>query len=510
MWSVLEPTSVTVDAGATAVVRLVIRNTGDVVEEYRVDLVGDPAAWCVVQPVSLRLYPGTTGTVQLSFTPPRSPDAAAGPHPFGVRIAPVENPDATAVVEGNITVTAFVDVRAELLPPTVRGWLRGKPTLAVDNHGNTRVTAALLANATGNGVDFDVRTPSMQIQPGRAQFGKLRIKPDRLLWMGQRTPHRFTTTLQPSGAPPVSVDGTYLQSALLPRWVARLLMVLMALALVLAALWFAAKPHVSSQAVAKPATAPVGTGIPVTSPSAVPTRTAAPTTTPNSTPKATAAAHQGAPPHVTTRPIPLVPAGLWPLSSGKSSSAHDVEGRHNGVPVNAGWANGCVNFNGTSSQITTNGPVLDTGPGKSFTVLVSVYAYNNDNHFMTMVSQDGTESSGFYLQYSAANNRWAFSRVNSDTAGGTGIRALSTNAPAWQTWTRLAGVYDGATGRMQIFVNGIPEGTAVDDSPYAATGDFAIGRAKSGGNPTDWYLGALNSVEVFQQALTPAQVKAQS
>lgn len=107
--------------------RLRVRNTGDVVDEYRFEPVGDLAPYARVEPPSLRLYPGTTGTVEVSFDVPRTPDAAAGPHPYAVRITPTEHPEATTVPEGNVTVTPFTEVRAELVPPVVKGRLRASP-----------------------------------------------------------------------------------------------------------------------------------------------------------------------------------------------------------------------------------------------------------------------------------------------------------------------------------------------------------------------------------------------
>ncbi|MEU9435337.1 hydrolase, partial [Streptomyces sp. NPDC048252] len=78
LWTSLEPASVTVDPGSRATVRLRVRNTGDVVDEYRFEPVGPTAPWTTVEPQTLRLYPGTTGTVELTFAPPRTPDATAG------------------------------------------------------------------------------------------------------------------------------------------------------------------------------------------------------------------------------------------------------------------------------------------------------------------------------------------------------------------------------------------------------------------------------------------------
>src|SRR5262245_2574214 len=77
LWTSLQPASTTVDPGSTATVRLRLRNTGDVVDEYRLVPVGDIAPYVAVEPATIRLYPGTTGTVELTFAPPRTPDATA-------------------------------------------------------------------------------------------------------------------------------------------------------------------------------------------------------------------------------------------------------------------------------------------------------------------------------------------------------------------------------------------------------------------------------------------------
>ncbi|MGV9624952.1 COG1470 family protein, partial [Streptomyces tendae] len=168
LWTSLEPASATVDPGSSTRVRLRVRNTGDVVDEYRFEPVGDVAPWTTVEPQTLRLYPGTTGTVELTFAPPRTPDAVAGPNPYAVRILPTEHPDAVTVPEGNLTITAFTEVRAELVPPTVKGRFRGRPRLAVDNLGNTKVTASIAGSDHGDHLSYEVRPGNVQIEPGRA------------------------------------------------------------------------------------------------------------------------------------------------------------------------------------------------------------------------------------------------------------------------------------------------------------------------------------------------------
>ncbi|MFI0779485.1 hypothetical protein [Streptomyces sp. NPDC021212] len=83
------------DPGGSATVRLRLRrNTGEVVDEYRFVPVGDLSPWTTVEPQTLRLYPGTTGTVEVPFAPSRTPDAAAGPNAYGLHIIPTEHPEA--------------------------------------------------------------------------------------------------------------------------------------------------------------------------------------------------------------------------------------------------------------------------------------------------------------------------------------------------------------------------------------------------------------------------------
>ena len=255
LWTSLEPASVTVDPGGVASVRLRLRNTGDVVDEYRFEPVGSLAPWATVQPPTLRLYPGTTGTVDLTFAPPRTPDAVAGPNPYAVRITPTEHPEATTVPEGNVTITPFTEVRAELVPPTVKGRFRGRPRLAIDNLGNTKLTASVGGSDNGDQLSYDIHPSNVQIEPGRAAFVRTTLKPRRIIWFGSKEQHPYTLNVMRSGTNPLAVEGTYLQRGFLPRWLATFFGLFLALAITFVMLWIAYKPAVNSSATEKTAEA---------------------------------------------------------------------------------------------------------------------------------------------------------------------------------------------------------------------------------------------------------------
>ncbi|WP_399891665.1 ricin-type beta-trefoil lectin domain protein [Streptomyces sp. BBFR51] len=248
LWTSVEPASATVDPGSSTRVRLRVRNTGDVVDEYRFEPVGDIAPWTTIEPQTLRLYPGTTGTVELTFAPPRTPDAVAGPNPYAVRITPTEHPDAVTVPEGNLTITSFTEVRAELVPPTVKGRFRGRPKLAVDNLGNTKVTASIAGSDNGDHLSYEIRPSNVQIEPGRAAFVETTLKPKQVIWFGSKEERPYTLAVRRSGVDPTAVEGTYVQRGFLPRWLATFLGIAVALTIAFVMIWIAYKPQVRTSA----------------------------------------------------------------------------------------------------------------------------------------------------------------------------------------------------------------------------------------------------------------------
>jgi hypothetical protein len=201
----------------------------------------------------------------------------------------------------------------------------------------------------------------------------------------------------------------------------------------------------------------------------------------------------------------------WTLTDGSGTTAADATGNGNTGTLNSGvsWVTGTAHgtvasFNGTSGAITTSGPVLNTAEDFS----VSGWAYlTKTGSWGDVITQDGTSGSGFYLQYDSISDTWAFSMLSSDGEV-AGIRALSPSAPTLDTWTHLVGTYDASTGQMDLYVNGVLAGTAVNTTPFATTGVTAIGRGKFDGAPTDWFPGELSDVEAFSYTLTPAEVSA--
>ncbi|WP_405617613.1 protein kinase domain-containing protein [Streptomyces sp. NBC_00076] len=196
------------------------------------------------------------------------------------------------------------------------------------------------------------------------------------------------------------------------------------------------------------------------------------------------------------------PVAAWPLNETSGVLARDTAGGNDGTATGVRWLTGDgggAEFDGTGSQIITDGPVLKTGAGRSFTVAAWVRLSAVPGFFATAVSQDTTKASGFYLQYSSAEKRWAFARP--------GTRAVGYTAPAADVWTHLVGVCDGPAGKLRLYVDGVQEAAVEDTEPIPAPGALVIGRATHDGQPSDFFPGAIRNVRVFDRALTSARVK---
>ncbi|WP_082574075.1 MULTISPECIES: COG1470 family protein [unclassified Nocardioides] len=244
----LESPTVQLDPGSEAVIPLQIKNNGTVVEGYDITVVGGPASWATVEPAQVSLYPGTATTATVTFRPPRSATTAVGSQRFGVVITPRDNPNNAVVPEGVVEILPFLDTTAELVPRTSQG-RRGKHQVAIDNRGNVPVNVLVTAGSEGNRALLSVDPVGLVIPPGEARFTKVRAKGRRAIWRGQPVTHNFVVEVTPENSTPVDLDGSYVQTPVIPKWLIWALIGLILLAAALAALWFTLlKPTIESQA----------------------------------------------------------------------------------------------------------------------------------------------------------------------------------------------------------------------------------------------------------------------
>lgn len=235
----LQPPRLQVEPGREAGLEAVVRNLGNVVDQFTISVVGDTADWAEVNPPTLSLFPNAEDRVRITFRPPRSSQSRAGEVPFGVRVSSQEDPKGSVVEEGVIDVGTFFDVGAELIPQASQGRKRGRHEVAVDNRGNARLPVSLDAFDDDDFLDFDLDPPRLDTAPGTAAFSKLRVKARKGYWRGPVRTHPFQLVASSDGqVEPNAVVGTFLQKPRLPRWLPRAIMALLALGILAALAWF--------------------------------------------------------------------------------------------------------------------------------------------------------------------------------------------------------------------------------------------------------------------------------
>lgn len=231
-------TALAVEPGGETTFDLTVRNIGTVVDQFTFEAHGAAREWITIDPPSVSLLPGTEGTATVRITPPRSPSVPAGPVPFGVRVVSSEDPQGSIVEEGTLEVGRFSDVAGELLPRTARGRRGAEYEVAFDNRGNGRVNASLMATDPDELLVFALQPPGFVSEPGTATFSKLKVTAKKRFWRGPAQTHPFQVLVQPDHDEPVALEGTFLQEALLPKWLWKAIALALLAILALVLLWF--------------------------------------------------------------------------------------------------------------------------------------------------------------------------------------------------------------------------------------------------------------------------------
>ncbi|RPE27970.1 LamG-like jellyroll fold domain-containing protein [Kitasatospora cineracea] len=182
--------------------------------------------------------------------------------------------------------------------------------------------------------------------------------------------------------------------------------------------------------------------------------------------------------------------------------------RTNNLTLNGGATIGtdpvrgqALSLNGTTAHASSATTGVDTS--QSFTVSAWVNLTTVPTQNVTAVSQDGTQNSGFYLQYNSTLKGWCLNTMANDTATSTGSSfspCSSTNVAA-NTWVHLTGSYDAAAKTTRLYVNGTLAASTTGLVNWSAGGKVSIGSALYHGTRTDYFPGLISDVQLRTGAM---------
>ncbi|PWR11162.1 hypothetical protein DKT68_06760 [Micromonospora acroterricola] len=218
------------------------------------------------------------------------------------------------------------------------------------------------------------------------------------------------------------------------------------------------------------------------------------------------------------------PAAEWTFEE-TGTTANDVSGHGNALTLGAGstrvagrsgvgTALSLPGSTAASRTGTINTPHPDTGVSTpvrtdaSFTVTAWVKITSlSGTGAQAVVSANGARMPAYHLGYAGSNQRWRFTMAAADTDNATLYSVHSNAAPTAGKWTHLGGVYDAATKKMTLYVNGVAQTATVTlIGGFNATGDVAVGRRKWNGAYDSYFTGVIDDARFYNFIETPANV----
>ena len=217
-------------------------------------------------------------------------------------------------------------------------------------------------------------------------------------------------------------------------------------------------------------------------------------------------------PAVSASALPKADAAQWTFDENTGTTAKDSSGRGLDLTTtNATWIGGrnmyATNYNGTTAYAQTAGPVVDTG--RSFSAAAWVYLLKAGTDNQTVLAQDGTRVSPFFLSYNGAAGKWAviMPGVDKDNPGSAVTIVNSTEVAHPGEWTHLAMSYDADLHQVRLYVNGLLSGAQVGVSVLPAPGPMTIGRGKWNGVGSALLNGVVDDTRVYAKAISDGEAR---
>jgi PKD repeat protein len=204
--------------------------------------------------------------------------------------------------------------------------------------------------------------------------------------------------------------------------------------------------------------------------------------------------------NVGTQPTPSGLVAAYSFDEGSGSTVNDLSGNGNtGTITAATWTTGklggALNFNGSSAMVTVNN---SSSLALSSGMTLEAWVYPTALGGWRDVIYKGTQD--IYVLMGSS------SQANAPSTGGTfaSQSVFGTAALPLNTWSHLAGTYDGAA--LRLYVNGTQVGSRAQSGLIAtSSGPLSIGGDLDYSN--QFWAGRIDEVRIYNRALTQAEIQ---
>jgi hypothetical protein len=208
------PASLRVQPGVAGSLQVAITNQGSVVDEFAVDLLGDPAPWGTTEPPTVSLVPGQEGVVTITVVAPKGPAALAGPHLLAIRARSTRYAAASTVEEVTIDVAPAPDLAVRLVPSARSGSGGATYRVDVENDGNVSLEVRLSGYDPDELVKVKVEPSAVTAEPGMRVRVKAKVSAVEPFFRGPSVQRGFVVEAV-AGQVTATANGKLNQGALL-------------------------------------------------------------------------------------------------------------------------------------------------------------------------------------------------------------------------------------------------------------------------------------------------------
>lgn len=218
----LSPEKLHVTPGGSVEAVATIRNVGDVVEAYSIEIEGIEPQWVTLSVLSASLFPGDEAQVHLGIQLPRTSVVKAGRYEVRLKVISKRDPSVQSTVEVALDVEGFLLFDVDLTPRKVRA-RKGSYQVRVTNSGNLKTTYALAGQDPEEMWDFKFKQDTVVVEPGATVEMPVVVKPRKSPMVGRPKSRTFNLSITPhaagvSDAQPKSVEGQLECLPAVPIW----------------------------------------------------------------------------------------------------------------------------------------------------------------------------------------------------------------------------------------------------------------------------------------------------